>query len=302
MNKILVAGATGYLGRHIVKQLLSEDRKTSAIVRKANKLDDFTDSALEVIEAEVTKPGSLKGVMEGVDTVISTVGITRQKDGLSYEQVDYQANKNLLDEAVRNGVRKFIFVSVLNGQHLKELYICNAKERFVDELQASGIEYAVIRPNGFFSDMKEFLEMAQKGRIYVFGDGEKRINPIHGEDLAKVCTAAIDSTEHEIQAGGPDTYSHLDIARLAFETVGKPASVTKIPDLFRRIALTVLRTFTPVSVFGPPEFFLTVLSIDMLAPESGDRHLKVFFRDSFKSQSCESESDNDQPLKVSSRS
>ena len=143
--------------------------------------------------------------------------------------------------------------------------------------------------------------MAQKGRIYVFGDGETRINPIHGEDLAKVCTAAIDSTEHEIQTGGPDIYSQLDIARLAFETVGKPASVTKIPDLFRRIALSVLRAFTPVTVFGPLEFFLTVLSIHMLAPESAHKHLKDFFLESFKSQSCESESDNDQLIKVSSR-
>ena len=301
MNKILVAGATGYLGRHIVKQLLSEGRSTKAIARKASKLDGFSDSPLEVVEAEVTRPGSLKGIMEGVDTIISTVGITRQKDGLTYEQVDYQANKNLLDEAIRNGVRKFIFVSVLNGQHLKELQICKAKERFVEVLQGSGIEYSVIRPNGFFSDMREFLEMAQKGRVFVFGDGEKRSNPIHGEDLAKVCTAAIDSTERDIRTGGPDTYSQLDIARLAFETVGKPFSVTKIPDLFRRIALTVLRTFTPVSVFGPPEFFLTVLSMDMLAPESGDKHLKDFFQESFKNQSYESESDNQQHIEVRSR-
>lgn len=277
MNTILVTGATGYLGRHIIRQLLNERRHVRALSRDSKKLSDFTSSSLEIVEAEVTNPESLRGLMKGIDTVISTVGITRQKDGLSYEQVDYEANRNLLNEAIASGVRKFIFVSVLNGQHLKSLKICEAKERFVETLKSSEIEYAVIRPNGFFSDMKEFLEMARKGRVYVFGDGDTRSNPIHGEDLARVCIKAIESSDSEIGAGGPEVFSQNEIARLAFESVNKPVAITRIPDVFRRITLGVLRTFTPVSVYGPLEFFLTVLSMDMLAPQTGHKRLKDFF-------------------------
>ena len=117
--------------------------------------------------------------MQGVDVVISTVGITRQKDGLTYMAVDYRANLNLLNEARKAGVKKFIYVSVLNGEHLTQLKICEAKEKFVNTLMNSGMDYCVIRPNGFFSDMGDFLDMAKQGRVYLFGDGKKKMNPIH---------------------------------------------------------------------------------------------------------------------------
>lgn len=86
-----------------------------------------------------------------MDAVITTVGITRQKDGLTYMDVDYGANVNLLREAERAGVSRFIYVSVLNGNNMRHLKICNAKERFVDQLSLSDIDSCVIRPNGFFS-------------------------------------------------------------------------------------------------------------------------------------------------------
>lgn len=278
MSNVLIAGGTGYLGRHVIEELLKAGVSTRAIARKVSKLAQYQNKGLDIIEAEVTKPNTLTNVMAGVDTVISTVGITRQKDGLTYEQVDYQANLNLLRAAQANGVRKFIFVSVLNGENLRHLKICKAKEQFVDELKSSGLDYTVIRPNGFFSDMKEFIEMAKKGSIYLFGDGLTKSNPIHGRDLAKVCVQAIGDGATEIKVGGPDTITQLELTRLAFDAINKPVSVVKIPDIFRRIAVSVLRIFTPVSVYGPLEFFLTVLSMDMLAPEVGEEHLGDFFR------------------------
>jgi uncharacterized protein YbjT (DUF2867 family) len=88
--------------------------------------------------------------------------------------VDYQANMNLLQDARKSGVNKFIYVSVLNGANLRHLKICDAKERFVEGLKASGMDYGIIRPNGIFSDMADFLEMARKGRIYLFGKGVRQ--------------------------------------------------------------------------------------------------------------------------------
>ena len=82
-----------------------------------------------MVEAQVTQPETLKGVPKAVRKVISTVGITQQKDGLTYEQVDYKANKNLLDEALREGVQKFVYVSVFNGEAMRHIAIEAAKER-----------------------------------------------------------------------------------------------------------------------------------------------------------------------------
>jgi len=189
-ERILLAGATGYLGRYIAQKLIEEDYPASLIVRNKNKAM-FDTEKYNIIEAEVTMPETIQRACKGVEVVISTVGITRQKDGLTYMDVDFQANMNLLEEAKKNGVRKFIYVSALNGEELTHLKIARAKEMFVDKLMQSGLDYCIIRPNGFFSDMTEFLKMAKKGTINLFGDGSHKMNPIHGDDLAAGCIDAI---------------------------------------------------------------------------------------------------------------
>ena len=174
MKKILLAGATGYLGSCIAGELIESPYDLRVVVRSPDKLQKENLEIADVFQAEVTQPDSIAGCCAGIDTVISTVGITRQKDGLTYMDVDYQANLNLLKEAQASGVRKFVYVSVLNGDKLRHLKICDAKERFVEQLKDSGLEYCVIRPNGFFSDMGEFYNMAQKGSVYLFGNGEQK--------------------------------------------------------------------------------------------------------------------------------
>ena len=129
MKKILLAGATGYLGRYILDELIRQNIQTRILVRDLKKVDknERDSETVESIKAEVTNPQTLENLCDGVDTLISTVGITRQKDGLSYMDVDYQANMNLLNEAKRSGVRKFIYISVLNGEKLQNVQICFRK-------------------------------------------------------------------------------------------------------------------------------------------------------------------------------
>lgn len=276
--KILLAGATGYLGNHIAHQLESQAMDYQAIARDPDKLIQQGLNPTRIFQAELTKPTTLKNCCDGMDVVISTVGITRQKEGLTYMDVDYQANLNLLNEAVKSGVKKFIYVSVLNGKQLRHLKIGEAKERFVEELASSGIEYGVIRPNGFFSDMSAFYKMAQKGRIYLFGDGTFKSNPIHGADLAVCCIQAIEREQTEWNVGGPQTLTHNDIAKLAFDVVGKTPKITYIPNCVRGLTLTILRLFTCSKVYGPIEFFMTVMAMDMTAPEYGKHTLKQHFQ------------------------
>ena len=71
----------------------------------------------EVVDNAVDE--ALAGFCKNIDVVISTVGITRQKDGLTYMDVDFQSNVNLIDEAKKEGVKKFIYISVLNGEKLR---------------------------------------------------------------------------------------------------------------------------------------------------------------------------------------
>jgi uncharacterized protein YbjT (DUF2867 family) len=160
MKKVLLAGVTGYLGSYIAKELHERAFATRAIARNTASLKNKNILLSEIKEAELTKPNTIKGCCNQIDVVISTVGITRQKDGLTYMDVDYRANLNLLREAQKSGVRKFIYVSVLNGENLRHLKICDAKEMFVEKLKKSGLGYCVVRPNGFFSDMTDFCQSA----------------------------------------------------------------------------------------------------------------------------------------------
>ena len=278
-EKILLAGATGYLGQYILAALLREEYPTRIVVRNKSKLSPalLTHPLLEVVEAEVTQPDTLRGVCKGVHKVISTVGITRQKDGLTYEQVDFQANKNLLDEALREEVRKFIYVSVFKGEAMRHIAIGAAKERFVDTLKASGLDYCIIRPSGFYSDMAFFFKMAKKD-IILFGKGQYAMNPIHGEDLAEVCVAQLERYEREVNVGGAEVFTQTEMARLAFEVLDKPANISYLPDWVRRLILKMGKYLLPKSIYGAMEFVLTIMAMDVVAPmQVGKHRLKAFF-------------------------
>ena len=277
MNRVLLAGATGYLGGYIAKELLKRSYPVRVIARNPKKLTENDIEATEILQAEITQRDSIKDCCKNVDIIISTVGITRQKDGLTYMDVDYQANLNLLNEAKQSGVKKFIYISVLNGENLRHLKICDAKELFVEQLKKSGLEYSIIRPNGFFSDMTEFYTMAKKGRAYLFGDGELKTNPIHGEDLAAVCVGAIDRPDQEIKVGGPETLTHNEIAALAFDVLELEPKITHIPNWVRIAILKMVRLFSGSKFYGPIEFFLTVMAMDMVAPEYGRHTLREYF-------------------------
>lgn len=281
MKKILLAGSTGYLGGFILKELLNRGFETRTVVRNENKLPKslLGTSKLEILKAEITDPNSIKDCCQDIDTVISTVGITKQKDGLTYMDVDYQANINLLKEAKRNGIRKFIYISILKREKLMRLQICEAKEKFVSALTNSGLDYCIIRPNGYFSDMEEFYKMATNGKLYLFGSGDHKINPVHGADLAKVCVDAIQTAEKKTSVGGPQTLTHNQIAEIAFSVVGKKSKIVHIPLWINRTVLFLLRTFTNSKFYGPMEFFMTVLSMDLIAPEYGNHTLKKYFEE-----------------------
>jgi uncharacterized protein YbjT (DUF2867 family) len=211
-----------------------------------------------------------------MDVVFSSIGITRQKDGLTFDDVDYQGNKNLLDAALSAGVKKFIYVSVLNGPDLRHLDIVKAHEDFVDELTASGIDFAVVRPTGYFSDMDTFLEMATKGRVFLIGRGANRSNPIHGADLAKVCVDAVGGGRREIDVGGPDVLTYRQIAELAFRSLGTPERITSIPVWVMRLVVAVTRLFSKHQ--GELlAFFATAMTSDAVAPTVGTHSLESHF-------------------------
>jgi len=277
MTRVLVAGATGYLGGFVAREFKARGYFVRALARSPRKLDELRDSTDEIVKAEVTRPETLEHICDGIDVVFSSIGITRQKDGLSFRDVDYQGNKNLLEVALRAGVRKFVYVSAFNGPNLRHLDIGTAHEDFVDELKTSGIDYAVLRPTGYFSDMGEVLEMARRGRVWLIGSGENRVNPIHGADLAVACADAMEDDETEIDVGGPQTMTWSEAAALAFEVLGRPAKVTRIPEWLMWSIVRLVRLFNRHRG-DLLAFFTTMATTDLVAPSTGTLTLEMHFR------------------------
>ena len=278
-KRVLVAGASGYLGRYVVQELRARGHYVRALVRSADKVADLVEHIDEVVEGQVTDPATLRRCCDDIDVVFSSVGITKQKDGLTFEEVDYRGNANLLDEARRAGVERFVYVSVCGGPKLRHLAIVDAHERFVDTLKASGIGYAVIRPTGFFSDMGAYFDMAARGRVYLFGRGDSRINPIHGADLAVSCADALEGDACEIAVGGPQTLRVREVAALALAALGKPSSaITSLPLWLAGLAVRVTRLFSRHQA-ELLAFITTMATTDVVAPATGRRTLAVHFAD-----------------------
>ncbi len=286
MRRVLVAGSTGYLGRFVVNEFKERGYWVRALARNPEKLEQtgvFLEPAVidkvdDVFVGEVTKPETLKGLCDNIDIVFSSIGITRQKDKLTYRDVDYQGNKNILDIALTKSVKKLIYVSVLNAHLYEHLAIVKAHEDFVRDLRSSGLEYTVIRPTGYFSDMTAFLKMAKTGRVYLIGNGQNKINPIHGADLAKVCVDAADGKENEVPVGGPVTYSVQEIAELAFSTLGEKPKITHVPLWLAKAAINVVRPFNK-QMSDLADFFVAAGQGDGVAPARGKHTLANYYQE-----------------------
>ena len=276
-QKVLVAGATGYLGQYLVKELKKRGFWVRVLIRNEHQKDKF-NAVDDFFIGQITEPESLHGITKNIDLVFTTIGITRQKDGMTYMDVDYQGNSNLLKESLKDRVKSFQYISAMNGDKHRNLKIFEAKEKFVDELKDSKINHCVLRPNGFFSDMKDFLNMARGGSVYLFGHGRFKLNPIHGEDLAKVCVDLMIEGVKEESVGGIDILSQNELAEMALKAWGNSIKIIHLPDWIRRFTIWLLRTFTSSKTYGPIEFFLTLMAEDNIANSYGNKRLANYFK------------------------
>ena len=125
--------------------------------------------------------------------------------------------------------------------------------------------------------MGALLEMARKGRVYLFGTGRNRTNPIHGADLAVACVDAMEGDSRDIEVGGPRIYSWREIAELALGAVGKPTKITRVPAWLTWAVVRLTRLFNRHQ--GELlAFFATMGTTDVVAPAVGVHTLEDHFR------------------------
>ena len=277
MARILVAGATGHLGRFIVSELKKRNHWVRALTRNPMRPYPEVD---DLVGGDINLINTLQRPCGEVDVIISTVGasinprlFTREPD---YWHVDYEGNRNLLRVAGTSGIRKFLYVSVYSVPALQHLDYIRAHAKFSDELKASGLSYAIVKPTGFFSAYGAMLELAKLGVAPLLGDGSARTNPIHESDLARVVADALESSNCEISVGGPEVLSRRRIGELAFEALGKKPRFVPIPESMVTAQIRIMSRFDP-RVAQITAFLKKVSQVDAIAPATGTERLADYF-------------------------
>jgi uncharacterized protein YbjT (DUF2867 family) len=285
--RVLIAGATGYVGKFAVEAFKQRGYWVRALTRDEARLRErgpYTapgigpDDCDAVFVGELTEPETLNGLMDNIDIVFSCVGISRQRDGLTFEQVDYGCNHTLIEMAEASDVRQFVYVSMQGADTvaLADLAITRAHEKVVGEFEISPLDHRIVRPCGYFSDMGVLLTMAQKGRSFLVGSGENKMSPIHGRDLANICVDVTEGDEIEVEAGGPEVMTQREAAAMAFDVVGKKPKIHSIP---LRAASTMARGIRLLSKqFGDlAAFIVTAGEVDGVGPPLGTTTLRRYF-------------------------
>jgi len=279
---ILVAGATGALGREVVRELKRRGLAVRALGRSAARLEALRGVADELVAANALRPETLRGVCDGVDRVFSCLGASvipmPQYGYTTFSKIDYPANRNLIREAERAGVGRFVYVSTFATDDLADYDFVRGHELVVEELRASHLDYGVIRPTGFFSAMGEILLVASLGLLPEFNGGTARTNPIHEADLALICADALYDGIRERDVGGPEPLTRRQIAELAYQSIGKDYRVRRVPVAMLRAAGLLMRPISP-RVGHLFTFISAILVRDVVAPCYGTRTIGEFFRE-----------------------
>jgi uncharacterized protein YbjT (DUF2867 family) len=279
---ILLAGASGALGRRVAQLLHDRGWRIRALGRSADRLRSLGPVAEPAVVPRLT-PRALAPALEGVDAVFSALGASVLPDPRlgwrGFRAVDRDLNRMLVAAAAAAGARKMTYVSVYhNSDTLRRLGYVRAHEDVVDSMRKSGMAWSVVRPTGFFSAIGSFVAMARRGRLPTFGRPDARTNPIHDDDLAAVCADAVDGDATEIDAGGPEIVTRHEMGELAFAALGTAPRFMRMPSWLMRTAAVTLYPFLPrvADLLG---FFNAVGAVDLVAPAHGTRTLGAYFKE-----------------------
>lgn len=289
-KKVLIVGATGYIGSAVVTESVRQGYDVIAVTRSLK--NDCQFDGAEVVLADVTDPVAIaEAFNRKIDVVISCLAC---RSGLArdFDEIDYKTTLNILNAAKENGTGKFILLSAICVRK-PDLPLQLAKLKMEDALIRSGIDYTIVRPTAYFWVFDAQTRMIKNGKPgYLIGTGDQaRHNPIAKEDLAEFMVGCIGSSEHQNRIfiiGGPEvpdnTVTYRDSLMMIFESMGKEPKLVSIPGWLLTAVIRITGFigffFRKIGVFS--EFLKIVyyyLENDMRAPGYGSITLKQHLMD-----------------------
>ncbi|MGC8451753.1 MAG: SDR family oxidoreductase [Cylindrospermopsis raciborskii] len=243
---LLVVGATGTLGRQVVRRAVDEGYKVRCLVRSLKKAAFLKEWGAELVKGDLCYPETLVGALEGVTQVIDA-STSRATDSLTIKQVDWEGKVALVQAAKSAGIERFIFFSILDADKYPNVPLMEIKrctELFIVE---SGLNYTILRLAGFMQGLigQYGIPILENQPVWVTGQSSP-VAYMDTQDIAKFAIRALTVPETEKQTFplvGTRAWSAEEIIDICERLSGKDAKITRMPLSLLRGVQGLLRFF-----------------------------------------------------------
>ena len=258
--KVVVAGGTGFLGRHISKALLDDGHEVAVLGRDPRKVERIPQLAgARGIYGDVTDPYSLKSLFDGYDALAVAIQFPNYpmelpRKGLTFDRYDRQGTQYLVEEAQRSNVNRFFYVSGagVHPESPKTWY--RAKGRAEEFIKSSGINYSILRPSWAYGpedkSLNKFVKIARLSPIVPIPtrfEGTRpvlqRIQPVAVTDIARATARTFETEDawgRVIEIGGPDVMTMPEVVRTMLDVMGKRRVLVPVPTALMKVATAPL--------------------------------------------------------------
>jgi uncharacterized protein YbjT (DUF2867 family) len=238
VGKILVTGATGFVGPKIVHELRAQGRDVRALVRRPERAASLRALGVELAAGDVTDAGSLRTAVAGCTHVIHLVAIINGSPG-DFQRVMTQGTNDLVAASVEAGIERFVLMSALGTSAEAKDTVPYYAAKWAEEeaVTSSGLEHVIFRPSFVFGGdggaLPTFLKQVRYSPVVtVIGDGRQRSQPIWVGDVAAYFARAVDAptaANRTFDLGGPDTVDWNGLYRTIAKVLGKRRQLVHVP-------------------------------------------------------------------------
>jgi NADH dehydrogenase len=217
--RIALAGATGYVGRHVVERLLRRDHELVVLARTPERAGWLTDRGVELVHGDLEDQTALRRLVEGAGAVINLVGIIVEMGRQTFERVHAGGTRALVAAAREAGVPRFVQMSALGARpDAAATGYHRTKAAGEEAVRTSGLSHAIMRPSLIAAPGNEVLKrlvgMLRFSPVMpVIGDGLYKLQPVWADDLAEAIALAVERSDLQgtFDLAGPDqlTYHQL---------------------------------------------------------------------------------------------
>jgi uncharacterized protein YbjT (DUF2867 family) len=247
--RVLVAGATGQLGRVIVRKLAASGTPVRALARNAARLAELHREA-EIAPVDLIDVPRLTEACRGVDQIVATATNNMGAGAHSPTRIDLAAYQNLCAAARNSGVRRLIYLSYRGVDRDAPVDIFRLKWYIEDAIRRSGIPHVMLRPTAFMDiwiDQIIGKGIRDKGVATIFGDGHRVANYIAVDDVAEFVVKILARAEvvnEAVEIGGPSNVTQEDLVSLIEQRFSTKAKRRHVPVTLMRLLPPIVRPFS----------------------------------------------------------